>query len=287
MLLNGVMIVQWVRSGNGSERSKVPTAGMRPEVQAECPAFEHPAPVSHSRAGPGAFQWQQLDAPDFATYVANLRKIGCPEATIRDIVDGELREIYARQAVGGGNLSDVSSPLDSEAERLGILSALLSGGAASGAFATAQNDTSSGSEGADGLTAGFSASEDKSATTGDASVPPLFAQVIDQVPAAFRIGNQGAGGAPIDELVLEVTDDRLTPDTAEQISRMRQDFADAVTAGGEAADPAAPGYFKQWMKAKRDSDDRFSSMYGGDAMDALYRKSLLEAVTKDVQTPSR
>jgi len=42
------------------------------------------------------FSWQQLESPDYQTYVANLRDIGCPEQTIRDIIIADRKcDVYA------------------------------------------------------------------------------------------------------------------------------------------------------------------------------------------------
>ena len=41
--------------------------------------------------------WQDIESPDFATYVANLRQIGCPEQTIRDILIAEVNALYSRK----------------------------------------------------------------------------------------------------------------------------------------------------------------------------------------------
>src|SRR4051812_6817760 len=32
------------------------------------------------------FSWKEVESPDYPTYIANLRDIGCPEPTIRDII---------------------------------------------------------------------------------------------------------------------------------------------------------------------------------------------------------
>ena len=42
-----------------------------------------------------AFRWRQLESPDYRTYIANLRAIGCPEATIRDIILTDVMRLYA------------------------------------------------------------------------------------------------------------------------------------------------------------------------------------------------
>lgn len=41
----------------------------------------------------GRFDWSELESPDLAVYVANLRAIGCPERTIRDLVVAEVDEL--------------------------------------------------------------------------------------------------------------------------------------------------------------------------------------------------
>jgi hypothetical protein len=41
--------------------------------------------------------WKSVESPDYAAYVANLRGLGCPEETIRDIVISDLRKLYAEK----------------------------------------------------------------------------------------------------------------------------------------------------------------------------------------------
>lgn len=43
------------------------------------------------------FAWSDIESPDYSTYVANLRKIGCPEKTIRDIVVADVNAQYAER----------------------------------------------------------------------------------------------------------------------------------------------------------------------------------------------
>lgn len=44
-----------------------------------------------------SFSWRQVESPDYFQYVANLRAIGCPEATIRDIIVADVNQLYARR----------------------------------------------------------------------------------------------------------------------------------------------------------------------------------------------
>jgi LysM repeat protein len=41
------------------------------------------------------FSWQELESGDYPTYIANLRSIGCPEQTIRDIIIADVDALYA------------------------------------------------------------------------------------------------------------------------------------------------------------------------------------------------
>jgi LysM repeat protein len=43
------------------------------------------------------FTWHELESDDYATYVANLRDIGCPEQTIRDIIIADVNALFARR----------------------------------------------------------------------------------------------------------------------------------------------------------------------------------------------
>ena len=43
------------------------------------------------------FHWRQVESSDYRTYITNLRAVGCPEATIRDIVLADVMKLYAEQ----------------------------------------------------------------------------------------------------------------------------------------------------------------------------------------------
>src|SRR5437667_8824635 len=50
------------------------------------PGRPEPAPAASAPAPPEEFRWSQIESEDYPTYIANLRAIGVPEKTIRDIV---------------------------------------------------------------------------------------------------------------------------------------------------------------------------------------------------------
>lgn len=43
------------------------------------------------------FFWRDIESTDYAVYIANLRDIGCPEQTIRDIIIADVNAVYARK----------------------------------------------------------------------------------------------------------------------------------------------------------------------------------------------
>src|SRR5579859_1056991 len=45
------------------------------------------------------FSWEEVESADYATYIQNLRGIGCPEQTIRDIVVADVNELYYKRRI--------------------------------------------------------------------------------------------------------------------------------------------------------------------------------------------
>jgi LysM repeat protein len=43
------------------------------------------------------FSWQQIESADYPTYVANLRQVGCPEQTIRDLIIADVNAVFSRR----------------------------------------------------------------------------------------------------------------------------------------------------------------------------------------------
>lgn len=52
-------------------------------------------PVSKTNRQSKPFSWQQVESEDYRTFIANLRSIGCPEETIRDIVIADVNKLFA------------------------------------------------------------------------------------------------------------------------------------------------------------------------------------------------
>jgi len=95
------------------------------------PAFEHlQAPVSAqspqsnnpSVAQPvlnNRFDWSQVEAADYPTYVANLRAIRCPEQTVREIIRADVASLFdMKRRELAGSLAVVSQWSPTEEARL-------------------------------------------------------------------------------------------------------------------------------------------------------------------------
>jgi hypothetical protein len=90
-------------------------------VQAAAPPA-HPAEAADRPTAP--FRWSQLEAKDYPTYIANLRAIGCPEQTIREIVVADVDDLYAPRRgallakIAGGGAPDEINQVQSALARL-------------------------------------------------------------------------------------------------------------------------------------------------------------------------
>jgi len=70
------------------------TTKTRPPAEESKAAHDFPPQfVSTNQAN--AFDWRQVESPDYKQYIANLRAIGCPEKTIKEIVTADVKDLFA------------------------------------------------------------------------------------------------------------------------------------------------------------------------------------------------
>ena len=72
--------------------------GLRPQPQL-APTASTPAPLpAPLQAQPAkavqSFDWRLVESEDYKKYIANLRSIGCPEETIRDIISADVKKLF-------------------------------------------------------------------------------------------------------------------------------------------------------------------------------------------------
>jgi hypothetical protein len=85
-------------------RAPVETVAVAGGVQAE--EVNSKPPKTHVVVRRQGFSWNEVESADFATYIKNLRNIGCPERTIRDIIIAEVSELYSERAARELNLPE-------------------------------------------------------------------------------------------------------------------------------------------------------------------------------------
>ncbi len=53
------------------------------------------AAASAQNVAHAVFNWSQLESTNYQVYIANLRRIGCPEETVEDLIAAEITKLYA------------------------------------------------------------------------------------------------------------------------------------------------------------------------------------------------
>lgn len=96
-----VLLAGWVVVSSRKPPSTTPLGGT--EVQAATGITNSRTHLVVRRPG---FNWSEVESPDFAVYIKNLRNIGTPEKTIRDIIIAEVNELYAERLARELNLPE-------------------------------------------------------------------------------------------------------------------------------------------------------------------------------------
>src|SRR6185369_3549505 len=85
--------ILWLRPRGGYRPSSGSTMDSPSEMQADLSVATNSA---HS--GARAFSWHDVESSDYRVYVQKLRKIGCPESTIEDIVVADVNALFLEKA---------------------------------------------------------------------------------------------------------------------------------------------------------------------------------------------
>ena len=89
--------VEQPRPTISSTTTNATTKTRAPAEQSE-PAHDFPPQFVGTRHAT-AFDWRQVESPDYKRYIANLRAIGCPEKTVKEIVTADVKDLFsARRA---------------------------------------------------------------------------------------------------------------------------------------------------------------------------------------------
>ncbi len=189
---------------------------------------------------PAPFRWSQLEAPDYPTYIANLRAAGCPEQTIREIVAADVDDLYGRRrgallakAAGGGAPHDIDQTQSALArlrfEETALLRRLF--GIADPVDSTALGTTQT--------TSLPNTARDQRPVPGETNAAmPLAFQAVD----ASRL--------------------QLTADQLQSLDEVRQTFLASL---GTNLDAHSPEYLKRWQTAQKQADGLLEALIGRQA----------------------
>jgi hypothetical protein len=98
ILLNSVLLGGMICFLSNRQKEKTVSLPLLPQVQPQVSVMATSVSSSPTGAPTGSFCWTQLmSAKDYGRFIANLRAIGCPEATVEDIVRGDTRRVFARE----------------------------------------------------------------------------------------------------------------------------------------------------------------------------------------------
>jgi hypothetical protein len=227
-------------------------------------------PPRHVAAANGApareaFQWDQLgDARDYPAYVANLRVAGCPEATVRDIVSGDVARAFARQRRRLG-LDGAGGGAWSRARETQLVTTLVGTPAnvddpraisnREGPITTAPADPATAV--ASDLHRAASRSVVTPAANAAAGIPPAT------TPEPSAANNSAHGPAPHYPVVYQdaiAAAPQLTAAEQAVIARVQQQFVADI--GGLNQNPQDPAYRARWQTAQQQADDALRASLG-------------------------
>jgi hypothetical protein len=99
LLVNGILAgwIAWALIHRPSPPAPIPTPPPVPVYHEPPPPETNPTVLPALSPAPTPFHWRQVESTNYATYIANLRAIHCPERVIRSLIAVELEDNYIQQ----------------------------------------------------------------------------------------------------------------------------------------------------------------------------------------------
>lgn len=97
ILANLVCFVGLFWLSTDRQSSTEPSQSTPPAASSPSQALGQAPPIERIVREVEPFHWSQIESGDYETYVKNLRNIGCPEETIRDLVKQDLDKYYDKR----------------------------------------------------------------------------------------------------------------------------------------------------------------------------------------------
>jgi hypothetical protein len=246
----------------------------RNQVEAPIPEVVMPALGASPTAEMRPFHWSQIESGDYRIYVANLRAIGCPEQTIRDIIMADVDSLYAdrRQPLeaklaastfAGGPAADAELRELRDQEASAITALLARPPAAANMTSALAAETPA--PGSDRQEPRNTALAFQAIQNGDPPSRELGVTASDVAPGfpSSRSVRHTPPATISMPLVFHDVDPSvltLNPQQAQVVNDLRQKFIAEV--GGPNQDPNDPAYSQRWQTSQPAVDLDLWSMLG-------------------------
>ena len=205
---------------------------------------------------PESFRWRQLESTnDYRVYVENLRAIGCPDPTLRDIVQGDVERVFSWKRRQLGLDDSASGPWSPEKARQ-LAASLLGMGPAEMQTAAAESAPSSPSGNDSGPPMAVTDAAADGAATGTTS--PLFLQDSDWTALGFNPVQQAA--------IAQVRQQFLS-----QVNGQDQNSGNPTDGNSANADPV-----KRWHTALQLADQQLRDELGAQGYMAYEQQQYLK-----------
>lgn len=195
------------------------------------------------------FRWSQLESTnDYRNYVASLRAIGCPEATIEDIVNGDASRAFAFKRNQSG-LGEAGIGPWSQYREQQLVATLLGKSTANPTLASIETTEPIKTESVQPTRQNQLAQSNTAQTSPAKQILPVPKRVQPVYPLAFRKVN------------LAALDFNSTQKSA--IDQVQQQFVNDI--GGSNQNPEDPAYLARWQSAQTKADDTLRGLLGNQA----------------------
>lgn len=87
----------WIGPGKIQNARSHSESSPTPAIQSALPKERTVTNVVTIAAPPRLLDWHTVESDDYKRYIANLRSIGCPEKTIRDVIVADVNDLYRQR----------------------------------------------------------------------------------------------------------------------------------------------------------------------------------------------
>ena len=94
--LNLALVVALVRQA-ATDLAEIESAPLSENQYAIAPQKDLDPEIETASESIRTFTWESVESGDYLTYIENLRSIGCPEETIRDIIGADVNKLYEQR----------------------------------------------------------------------------------------------------------------------------------------------------------------------------------------------